>query len=135
MEFISDGDNKLKGVIFMNNTTDTINIPTYEEFYNHHEECFNELPKDILIKSCKFLNDDYLSDENIEQLKEIYNKCPSSTKSLWFIEYHNYEGMYIRNFLREKGLLDNQLPSGNWDDYYTQCLECAIGVRKCENNM
>jgi len=118
-----------------NNTTDTINIPTDEEFYNHHEKCFNELPKDILIKACNFLKNDYLSDETIYRLNQRYEDFSLDQKSLWFIGCHNYEGMYIRNFLREKGLLDNQLPSGNWDDYYVQCLECAIGVRSYENNM
>jgi hypothetical protein len=107
-----------------------IEIPTNKEFNEHHEKCFNEMPKDILIKAVQLLKEKNLTDENIIQLQTLYNEQPIKNKSLWFIEFHSYEGRYIRNFFRENDLLDEQLPSGNWDDYYTQVLECAIGVRE-----
>lgn len=110
--------------------TNYIEISIDKEFNNHHEKCFNELPKDILIEAVKLLKEKNLTDENIIQLQLLYNEQPTENKSLWFIGFHHYEGMYIRNFFRENGLLDEQLPSGNWDDYYTQVLECAIGVRE-----
>lgn len=40
------------------------------------------------------------------------------------ITFHFYEGMGVRNILREK-ILDKELPSGNWDDYYLEALEIA----------
>jgi len=106
-----------------------IEIPTDEEFNAHHEKCSNELPKDILQKAVEILNNDFKEGEK-KFLVNLYNNTPSETKAQWFIGYHHYDGMAIRNLLRRNGLLDKDLPSGNWDDYYTQCMECAIGVRE-----
>lgn len=108
-----------------------IEIPTDKEFNAHHEKCFNELPKDILHKAIQIFNDDTNFNER-KFLINLYNIAPIDTKALWFIPYHSYEGMVIRNKFRRSGLLDEMLPSGNWDDYYVQVMECAIGVREYE---
>lgn len=110
------------------NGMEEIRIPTDEEFNEHHEKCFKELPKEILIKAVDILDKDF-SDGDKKFLINLYNNTPPETKAQWFIGYHHYDGMAIRNLLRRNGLLDDQLPSGNWDDYYTQCMEVAIGVR------
>lgn len=44
--------------------------------------------------------------------------------------FHFRQGMAARNALREAGLLDAQLPSGNWDDYYIPLLEVAAGCQR-----
>ena len=38
-------------------------------------------------------------------------------------------GMAIRNSLRTAGFLDNQTPSGNWDDHYVPVLEAVLDRR------
>lgn len=45
-----------------------------------------------------------------------------------FYTFHFSEGMGIRNLLRDI-IKDNQLPSGNWDDYYVEALLRAAGCR------
>ena len=47
----------------------------------------------------------------------------------WFIEQHFHQGMWIRNKLRDAGMLDKDLPDGNWDDYYVVLLEWWLGYR------
>lgn len=111
----------------MNNNI--IEIPTDEEFNAHHEKCFNELSKEILLKAVEVLTNDFAEGDK-KFLVNLYKSTPSETKAQWFIEYHHYDGMAIRNLLRRNGLLDEQLPSGNWDDYYVQVMEVAIGVRE-----
>lgn len=45
----------------------------------------------------------------------------------WWAGYHFGWGMSVRNYLRQQGgIKDKQLPSGNWDDYYIECIEEAL---------
>jgi hypothetical protein len=46
----------------------------------------------------------------------------------WWVQggWHSHQGMQIRNLLRDC-ITDDQLPSGNWDDYYVEVLEKASG--------
>ena len=44
----------------------------------------------------------------------------------WYANSHFRWGMSMRNFFRENCCLDQYLPSGNWDDAYTQIIEAAI---------
>lgn len=105
-----------------------IEIPTDEEFNQQHERYFKEIPKDILHKAVEVFQNDLKEGEK-KFLVNLYNSTESHRKALWFVDYHFYEGMGIRNLFRENGLLDDMLPSGNWDDYYVQVMECSIGVR------
>lgn len=42
---------------------------------------------------------------------------------------HFQWGMGCRNALRTAGFKDDQLPQHNWDDYYVQVVEAAVGLR------
>lgn len=48
----------------------------------------------------------------------------------WIGADHHFAGTAFRNLLRGE-VKDNELPSGNWDDYYVAALEAACGVRAC----
>jgi hypothetical protein len=54
----------------------------------------------------------------------------------WYIPHHFGWGMYMRNLLREHGLLDSMLPEGSntWDDYYVELIEIALGFKDMEGN-
>ncbi len=70
----------------------------------------------------------WLSLEIAEEMREIH----ASDGPHWIHNQtlgHHWFGMQFRNVLRDGDLLDGVLPSGNWDDYYVQVLEIAIGVR------
>jgi len=64
---------------------------------------------------------------------------------LWWVESHLSAGMGFRNYLRDQGILDDQLPGTfyavegadpddpetwpkNWDDYYVAVIEGAVGI-------
>lgn len=71
---------------------------------------------------------------------ELRNRLPEEDKkwlrnrirmfgNKWWLEdvWHFRGGMVIRNLLRTYAdILDTQLPSGNWDDYYIPVLEAAL---------
>lgn len=46
----------------------------------------------------------------------------------WMVEHHHFAGTALRNALR-KFVKDNELPTGNWDDYYVMATEAACGLR------
>lgn len=84
-----------------------------------------EIPKDFLFGAVNFLKNDLSHDEKhiiLERYKE---------KGLidWIEGEHHGWGMSIRNALRTEGFTDDQLPDGNWDDYYIQVVEIAVGIR------
>jgi hypothetical protein len=51
-----------------------------------------------------------------------------SEEERMFYTFHFEEGMAIRNLLRTI-IKDNKLPTGNWDDYYSEALLRAAGCR------
>jgi NADH:ubiquinone oxidoreductase subunit F (NADH-binding) len=91
------------------------------KFYNDR---FNELDKDIIEKSKETILS-VLREEDREKISEAISKSPTR----WTGGYHFNWGMKIRNLLRDKVCLDDKLATGNWDDYYAQCVEYALGLR------
>lgn len=89
------------------------------------EQKLMEIPKDVLEGTVQLLKKS-VPEKLKNLLKEIYKKDPDN----WMIPYHFGFGMSIRNVIREGGFPDKKLPDGNWDDYYVQVLEIAIGVRE-----
>jgi hypothetical protein len=81
----------------------------------------------IIIKSVNFLNGifDKLDRDGI---KRDYENDPET----WWAEQHFYWGTNMRNLLRKNVCLDDELPTGNWDDYYVQMIELTVGVREIE---
>lgn len=95
----------------------------------YYDVKLNEIPKDVLDKAVSFLRS-YLTDKDTQDInKEISEKGLME----WAMPYHFGWGMAIRNLLRtEADLKDDLLPDGNWDDYYIQCVEIAVGKRIVE---
>lgn len=92
----------------------------------YYENKLNEMPKDVVLKAVNFLKEFIPTDEINYIRQEV------STKGLieWCTELHFGWGMYIRNVLRSKAKLnDDLLPDENWDDYYIQCIEIAADKR------
>jgi uncharacterized LabA/DUF88 family protein len=83
----------------------------------------------IIIKSVKFFDSIF---DKIDRygIKRDYENDPET----WWAEQHFYWGMDMRNLLRKNVCLDNELPTGNWDDYYVQMIELTVGVREIEIN-
>lgn len=51
---------------------------------------------------------------------------------VWFTRHHYGFGMKVRNMLRDLVCDDEDLPTGNWEDYYSALVEVAIGLRKMD---
>lgn len=104
------------------------NNPNYimsdEELLKFYNDRFNELDKDIIEKSKETILS-VLREEDREKISEAISKSPTR----WTGGYHFNWGMKIRNLLRDKVCLDDKLATGNWDDYYAQCVEYALGLR------
>jgi hypothetical protein len=100
-----------------------------KEFYDYSTTKLNEIPKDFLCAVVNFLRQDmplniknYINDLfNEYGLGWQFGKGQDGVPCGW--------GMMVRNRLRMAGFLDCQLPDGNWDDYYTPCIELAVGIR------
>ena len=79
------------------------------------------LDPEIKVKAIAVLRQDLPDDSKIE----IRNAMQES--DMWYVSHHFYWGMAIRNLLRDKVCLDDKLPTRNWDDYYIECVEAAVG--------
>lgn len=95
-----------------------------EDFKDHAEKCWLELPKEIKDKA-KIVINSILTVETKKRIIEEYK----NDQIFWVVPYHSGWGRSLRNFLREEVCTDDKLPSGNWDDYYAQCVEYALDLR------
>lgn len=91
----------------------------------HNRKRLEELPVWIR-KSAVLALQDVLSEGDVLAIREDHAKDP---RTWWALSHHGW-GTGIRNFLRHTVCLDNELPSGNWDDYYIQLVEIYCGIRK-----
>lgn len=84
-----------------------------------------ELPEDFRTRVTTYLKEN-LSPEFLNGIREAFKENPEGwwSRSGW----HFGQGMSVRNLLRRRGFRDEQLPTGNWDDYYIQAIEDAAGV-------
>jgi hypothetical protein len=90
----------------------------------YHDARMRELPEPF-VRSCIDLIAGSLSPISRAALRAAVEEDP---QTWWALEHFNF-GMSIRNQLRQAGYKDDQLPSGNWDDYYVPILEAAVGAR------
>ena len=101
---------------------------TDNEFVQFHEDRYNKLPKWIVYKSIDVLKQE-LPERTKKEFREAYYEDPIN----WMSQYHFWGGMSIRNLLRDKVCLDQELSENeeyqNWDNYYTKLVELAIGVK------
>jgi hypothetical protein len=107
---------------------DEYHVMSDEEFVQFHKDRLYELDPLIVIKSVMVLSELH---PMMEETKELYKEDPVH----WVSPFHFSTGMAIRNLLRDKVCLDDQLPSGNWDDYYVQLIEIAAGCREYPNQV
>lgn len=94
----------------------------------YYDEKLAEIPEDFLNKVINFIQNDFGKDkEMVEEIKAAYEeKGPIE----WAIPAHHDWGMHIRNVFRSQGFTDDNLPDNNWDDYYIQVIELALGMRE-----
>ena len=90
----------------------------------YFEQKFNEIPKEVLVKSVSHLKSIF-SDDDKEYIRE---QIDTHGLHEWIHKIqdgfgHMGWGMAIRNELRSIGLTDDMLPDGNWDDYYVSVVE------------
>jgi hypothetical protein len=94
---------------------------------DYFNQKLNEIPKDVLSKAVEFLKFS-ITEEDKDLIRE---KIDREGLVEWCYNIHHNWGMNIRNALRsEAGLSDSLLPDKNWDDYYIQCVEIAVGKRE-----
>ena len=93
-----------------------------------HEQALKDLPLWIITKGVGVLRDTITINSG-KYIREAYREDPEH----WWALSHFTWGMTIRNLLRDKVCLDQELPSRNWDDYYVQLVEIAVGVREVPN--
>jgi hypothetical protein len=86
---------------------------------------FSEIPL-IWFPKAREVFDQNLSEEWRYEAKQAVKEMGLNN---WFNGSHFYAGMWIRNKLRDAGMLDQYLPDGNWDDYYVPLLEWWLGFR------
>lgn len=67
----------------------------------------------------------WLTDEDREAIQGAIIEDPAE----WWAGHHFFFGMSARNALRRAGVLDEEFPSENLDDYYVPALEAAVGCR------
>jgi len=99
---------------------------TDDEYVEYHNAKFAEIPTALLAKAVVVF-DKYLSHLK-DDMGRSYDRLGATN---WF-EYsfgHHAFGTYVRNLLRENGVTDDMVPTGNLDDYYVQMLEKFLGVR------
>ena len=89
----------------------------------HHDYELSRLDIDTVEKSIHELRE-LITIADATKIREEYKKDPNT----WWAAYHHGWGTAIRNHLRDKVCLDDQLPSGNWDDYYIRLVEKACGI-------
>lgn len=94
----------------------------------YFDKKLEEIPRDFLIKAVEHLQS-ALPREVQEIIKRAIKK-DGLYEWLFKNRYHMGLGMEIRNSLREAGLGDESLPDKNWDDYYHQVVEIAVGTRE-----
>lgn len=97
---------------------------TDESLKTFLDERWKELPDDVRLEAVALLRGQF-STRHRQYIRSRYAVDPTR----WITPLHFGWGMAVRNFLREHGLADDRLPSGNWDDYYVQCVEAAAGLR------
>lgn len=105
---------------------------TDEEFGRFHEERWQELDPVLQAQAVALLKEK-LEPQLLEEIGAAYVVNPNHWmgeigKDILFYTFHFAEGMMIRNLLRTI-ILDDALPSGNWDDFYSSALERAAGCR------
>lgn len=88
------------------------------------DEYLKECPVWVVEKAVPFLKE-LLGKEGAEETKRMWKEDPE----FWWAGFHHGWGTSVRNRLRKDVCKDNELPSGNWDDYYIQLVELACEVR------
>lgn len=123
---------------------------TPEEEADYFTRRLNELSPDTVTTAASHLRS--LSKEwPLEEFRELHQKYGNHE---WFFHVYDKEnekiiqerkpgmpppylmhphstfGMGLRNALRDTPIVELELPSQNWDDYYIEVLEIALGFRK-----
>jgi hypothetical protein len=89
-------------------------------------QCYQQLPPDIRARAVGYLQGRLDASDRAE----IHNQFAEHGIK-WYTPHHHGWGRVLRNELRnEAGILDEELPSGNWDDYVAVCIEVACGIRE-----
>lgn len=101
--------------------------PAEDDLEAYYDEKLGEIPPEFLRRAVAFLQRE-LPDEVKAQVRAAYARYGSQ----WIIKesQHFGWGVTVRNTLRECGLTDDHLPDQNWDDYYQQVVEVALGLRE-----
>jgi hypothetical protein len=110
------------------------------DFKRFYDERWAELPQETRDKARRIIVG-YYNEQAMRQVRDMHAKDPVG----WASAIHFGGGMVVRNLLRTGRIVnytdksvahdageripDDELPSGNWDDYYVPAMEYAAGIR------
>lgn len=99
----------------------------YDELVAGEEKKYAELDPAVKARGVEIIKTHLPAND----LPLIANQIKHYGKVRWVIDIHEHFGwgMHVRNLLRQHGLTDDQVPSGNLDDYYVCLVEEATGMR------
>jgi hypothetical protein len=96
-----------------------------ESFAAYQDRKLAEIPIEVLRKAIDVLDAEFARSSWEAQIKNLHDNYGPD----WVAQVHHTWGQEIRNLLRDAGLKDILLPSGNWDDYYGPIVEIVAGIR------
>lgn len=94
-----------------------------ETLADYHTRKWAELDPEIKRRAV-FLLKEEIAPECLNEWRQLMEADPEH----WPVEHHFMAGMSFRNLLRKR-IVDRELPTGNWDDYWVAALEAAAGFR------
>lgn len=101
-----------------------VSAPEDDDIAEKLDAFLQELPQEIVERGVAHIK----SKLNPEIVRDITSAWKADPKTWWAAWHHGW-GTGVRNDLRDNVCRDDELPSGNWDDYYVQLVEIAVGVR------
>lgn len=94
-----------------------------ESLSDYHTRKWGELDPKIRERAVLLLKAE-IAPSCLDEWRELMKADPEH----WAAAHHFMAGMSFRNLLRKR-IVDRELPTGNWDDYWVAALEAAVGIR------
>lgn len=116
---------RIRTGLFGHKTTE-VYTPEYvdvsaEGLRRHHDRRWAELDEDQRLRIV-WATEGMLKD--VTNINELINTVTGDPD--WGSHYHFGWGMAVRNYLRDQGIKDEDLPTRNLDDYWVKAVEVAV---------
>lgn len=97
----------------------------------YYEKRFQEFHPELLPRVRECFDSIFMENGEVSDSEAFKSAIRKYGLNNWSVQnrFHFSGGMAIRNSLREFGVMDRFVPSGNLDDYYVQLIEWYLGYR------